>query len=526
MTSRDLELLNKMMAGGGIGRREFLGAGLAAGAGLSVASGLWSRANAATPERGGHFVQAIAGASTTSSMDPTTYTNTYDSALGYTWGQRLLGNDPVTGDYTLELATGIDTTDGGITWVVKLRNDVSFHNGKSMTSADVVYSLNRHRGEDSKSGAAGTLTSILDVKATGPDEITITLDAINADLPFLITDYHLLIQPEGSTDDGVGTGGYIVREYRPGEVAMLERNPDYWGDGCWFDSVESLSINDATARTTALVTGKAHLIDRVDPKTTDLLRNNSNVEIESTTGRAHYVLIMHCNTAPFDNNDMRLALKYAIDRQELVDKILRGYGALGNDYPINEAYPLFPTDIEQRTYDPDKARFHYKKSGHEGKVLLQVSNAAFSGAEDAAVLYQQHAMRAGIELEVKREPADGYWDNVWNVQPFCVSYWSGRPTQDQMYSVAYKTDAPWNDTRFFNEAFDQLLLSARSELDSVKRKAIYSEMAVVLRDEGGLICPMFNDFIDARAKNLAGYVQDPLGAVSNGLAPTRCWFSS
>ena len=390
----------------------------------------------------------------------------------------------------------------------------------------MVYSLNRHRGDDSKSGAAGSLTSIQDVAATGPDEVTITLDAVNADLPFIITDYHLLIQPEGTTDNGVGTGGYIAREYRPGETAVLERNPDYWGDGCWFDSVESLSINDATARTTALSTGKAHLIDRVDPKTAGLLSKNPKVVIESTTGRVHYVLIMHCNTAPFDNNDLRLALKHAIDRQELVDKILRGYGSLGNDIPINAAYPHFSADIEQRTYDPDKARHHYKKSGHSGKVLLQVSNAAFSGAEDVAVLYQQHAKRAGIELEVKREPADGYWDNVWNKQPFCVSYWSGRPTQDQMYSVAYKSDAPWNDTRFFNDGFDKLLISARSELDGEKRRQIYRDMAVIVRDEGGLICPMFNDFVDARATSLAGYVQDPLGSVSNGLAPYCCWFAA
>ena len=401
----------------------------------------------------------------------------------------------------------------------------NFRNGKTMMPADVVYSLNRHRGEDSKSGAAGSLTAIQKITASGPNEVTISLDAINADLPLILTDYHLLIQPEGSTDDGVGTGGYAITEYRPGEAGILERNPNYWGEGCYFDSVECLSINDATARTTALVTGKAHLIDRVDPKTTDLLKKNSKVVIENTTGRAHYVLPMHANTAPFDNNDLRLALKYAIDRQELVDKILQGYGAVGNDFPINQAYPYF-TALEQREHDPDKASYHYKKSGHSGEILLQVSNAAFSSAEDAAVLYQQHAKRAGIKINVKREPADGYWDNIWNKQPFCASYWSGRPTQDQMYSVAYKSDAAWNDTRFFNDKFDKLLLSARGELNPTNRAEIYRDMAIIVRDEGGLICPMFNDFIDARAENLSGYIRDPIAALSNGLAPYRCWFAA
>ena len=527
MKKHDSQVFKKVMADRNISRRDFLRTSIAAGLSMSAATSLWSNsAAAATPKHGGHFVQALTGASTASSMDPITYTNVYDADLGYVFAQRLFGDDPVTSHYTPELATDIDSTDGGKTWVVKLRRGVTFHNGKTMSAADVVYSLNRHRGENSKSGAAGLLTSIQKITASGPEEVTIRLDTVNADLPFFLTDYHLLIQPEGSTDDGIGTGGYAVKEYRPGETAVLERNPDYWGEGCWFDSVECLSINDATARTTALITGKAHLIDRVDPKTTDLLKKNSNVVIENTTGRAHYVFLMHANTAPFDNNDLRLALKYAVDRQQLVDTILRGYGSIGNDIPINAAYALFSDDLPQRDYDPDKARYHYKKSGHSGKVLLQVSNAAFSGAEDAAVLYQQHAKRAGIDLDIKREPADGYWDKVWNVQPFCVSYWSGRPTQDQMYSVAYKSDAAWNDTRFFNDRFDQLLISARSELDRAKRKQFYRDMAVILRDEGGLICPMFNDFIDARAEKLAGYIRDPVGAVSNGLAPYRCWFSA
>ena len=525
MSKSDTTLFKTLMTDNRISRRDFLRASIATGVSMSAAASIWSGSAAATPQRGGHFVQAMSGSSATSSMDPITYTNVFDADLGYVFAQRLFGNDPVTSDYTYELATAIDSPDGGKTWVVKLRKGVTFHNGKTMMPADVVYSLNRHRGEDSKSGAAGSLTAIQKITASGPNEVTISLDAINADLPLILTDYHLLIQPEGSTDDGVGTGGYAITEYRPGEAGILERNPNYWGEGCYFDSVECLSINDATARTTALVTGKAHLIDRVDPKTTDLLKKNSKVVIENTTGRAHYVLPMHANTAPFDNNDLRLALKYAIDRQELVDKILQGYGAVGNDFPINQAYPYF-TALEQREHDPDKASYHYKKSGHSGEILLQVSNAAFSSAEDAAVLYQQHAKRAGIKINVKREPADGYWDNIWNKQPFCASYWSGRPTQDQMYSVAYKSDAAWNDTRFFNDKFDKLLLSARGELNPTNRAEIYRDMAIIVRDEGGLICPMFNDFIDARAENLSGYIRDPIAALSNGLAPYRCWFAA
>jgi peptide/nickel transport system substrate-binding protein len=250
------------------------------------------------------------------------------------------------------------------------------------------------------------------------------------------------------------------------------------------------------------------------------------VTIRNYAGPGHYVFIMHCNTAPFDNNDLRMALKLAIDREEMVDKILRGYGSLGNDFPINSTYPLFSEDIEQRKFDPDKAAFHYKKSGHSGSVLLRTSDVAFPGAVDASQLYQQSAAKAGITIEVKREPGDGYWNEVWNKQPFCASYWGGRPTQDGMYSTAYYSKADWNDTRFFNEQFDQLLLQARGELDEAKRAQLYHDMAVLVRDDGGLILPMFNDFIDARTDQVMGWVPDPNSEMSNLAAPIRVWLAS
>ncbi len=175
------------------------------------------------------------------------------------------------------------------------------------------------------------------------------------------------------------------------------------------------------------------MINRVEPKIVDLVKRVPGVTIQNVAGKGHYVFIAHCNTAPFDNMDLRLALKYAMNREEMVKTILRGYGSVGNDTPINKAYPLFSDDLEQRKYDPDKAAFHYKKSGHDGAVLLRTSDVAFPGAIDAAQLYQQSAAKAGITIEVKREPGDGYLSQVWNKQPFSTSYWGGRPTQDQMY---------------------------------------------------------------------------------------------
>ena len=133
--------------------------------------------------------------------------------------------------------------------------------------------------------------------------------------------------------------------------------------------------------------------------------------------------------------------------------------------------------MEQRKYDPEKAAFHYKKSGHSGSVLLRTSDVAFPGAVDATQLYQQSSAKAGITIEVKREPGDGYWSEVWNKQPFSAVL-LGRPRRRRTRCTrpAYDSKADWNDTRFFREDFDKMLFAARSELDEEKRKKIYADM--------------------------------------------------
>jgi peptide/nickel transport system substrate-binding protein len=286
-------------------------------------------------------------------------------------------------------------------------------------------------------------------------------------------------------------------------------------------------INDNTARTAALQSGQVHMINRVDPKIISLLAGAPGFGVKSAAGRGHYVFIMECDKPPFDNNDLRMALKLAINREELVEKILGGYGSVGNDFPINAASPLFDETIPQRAHDPAAAAEFYKKSGHDGSpIILQVAETAFPGAMEAAQLFQQTANAAGIPLELKREPDDGYWTNVWNVAPFCASYWGGRPVQDQMYSTAYVSTSEWNDTRFKNARFDELLTAARSELDPVKRKAMYSEMAYLVRDTGGLILPMFNNFVEIVADSVGGWLVDANQELMNGKALQKCWLKA
>ena len=232
---------------------------------------------------------------------------------------------------------------------------------------------------------------------------------------------------------------------------------------------------------------------------------------------------MRCDTAPFNNKDVRLALKYAIDREKIVKAVLRGYGRIGNDQPIPSYDPFFAADIPQRPYDPDKARFHINQAGYNGPIELHVSDGAFDGSVAAAQVFQVDAAKAGISVNIIREPADGYWDNVWMKKAFCASYWSGRPTADLMFSVAYKSDAAWNETFWKNSKFDTLLVAARTELDVDKRKQMYHDLEMLVSDDCGELIPMFNNFLDGAVKGLKGFKPNPAYELGAFRAPRHVW---
>lgn len=505
-----------------LSRREFI-----QGAAATTALVGSPMAQANGPVKGGHLVLGLGGGGTTDSYDPATYTGPVPINYGRLWGENLIDTDETGSGLMLVLAESYEAIEGTKVWRFTIRKGIEFHNGQPLTADDVVKSLQRHSDENSRSPAFGVLRTIESIKQESAHSLIITLKEGNADLPYLLTEYHLIIQPGGGYDDpaaGIGTGPYIVEYVEHGVRHLFRKNPRYWRDEVGHvDSIELLVINDRTARASALQSGRVHMINLIDPKTARLLGRHSRVSIEPSPGRGHYLFYMRTDTPPFDNLDVRLALKYAIDREQMVKRILHGFGSIGNDFPINEAYPLFPEDIPQRQYDPEKAAWHIKKSGHTGPILLRTSDAAFAGAVDAATMFQQHAKRAGIELQIKREPADSFFNNVWNIEPFVASYWGGRPVQDLMYSVGYKSDADWNETRWVRPEFDRLLIQAREELDQQKRKAIYREMAIMVRDDGGTIIPMFNHFIDAISTNVRGYIRDGAMELSNGLAPIRCW---
>lgn len=503
----ELKELERLLIHGKISRREFLVRVSALGLTSALAPAIFhTPASASTPKKGGRLRVGMTEASTTDTLDAGgACCSLWEMWITFQFRNHLVEIDP-KGRPIPALAESWESTPDASKWIFRIRKGVEFHNGKTLDSHDVVYSLNHHRGDESKSPAKAMLVAIKDIRADGKHAVVIEAEGGYADMPALMSDYHLQIIPEGHTtwEECMGTGPFIMKSYEPGVRFFSVRNPNYWKEGRpYFDEVESIGIHDTATRTNALRAGEIDVMNTPDLKTVNLLGKMPGIQVIRTPSSRHFTIPMMTDIEPYNNNDVRLALKYALDREELFEKILNGYGSLGNDHPIGPIMRYYANELPQRTYDPEKAKFHLKKAGVEGHIFkLHTAEFAYPGAVDAALLIKESAAKAGINIEVVREPNDGYWSNVWLNKPWCMCSWSPRATEDMMFSVAYAEDAEWNDTHWKHERFNKLLKEARKELDDAKRRELYVEMQRIVRDEGGTIVHLFTDHVIAATSKL------------------------
>lgn len=472
---------------------------------LILPRGAWAK----EARRGGTVRIGHSGGATSDTLDPATF-----AAGPVVTAMLAVCNNLVEidagGKAVPELAESYEPDAEAKIWTFRLRDDATFSDGRKVTAKDVIASFNHHRGDKTKSGAKGSLAQVADIRADGDKAVVFELSSGNADFAYLTSDYHFVIMP--ANEDGtlnwqsnLGTGGYVVENFEPGVRITLKRRGDYWKkDRAWFDEAVLLTINDPTARQNALMTGEVDIINSPDLATLHLLQRRPGLHLVEVTGTAHYTMPMFCDVAPFNDVNVRKALKYAVNRKEILDKVLRGHGQVANDSPIAPANRYYATDLPQHAYDPDKAKHYLKTAGKDGlKIEISAADAASVGALDMVQLFQQSAKAAGIDLTVKREPDDGYWSNVWLKKPFCVSYWNGRPTEDDMFSLVYAKGAEWNESHWDNDRFNKLLLKARAELDDGLRREMYHEMQQLVSEDGGTIIPIFVNYIDVTNDKIA-----------------------
>jgi peptide/nickel transport system substrate-binding protein len=528
------ELFERMTADGirgSLSRREFIHYSIAAGMTISAASALWSSGVMAAPKKGGTLRLGSHDGNTSDTHDPGTYVTFTTIQLAHTFRSFLTQITPEN-ELGPDMADSWSASDDASEWTFQLNKNASFHSGKPFTAEDAIASLNHHRGETTTSAAKALLKDVDDIVKNDDHSITVKLTGGNADFPWLMTDYHIPICPANEdgtlnwqTGDGAGPYKLVNNEFGIG--SELVRYDGWHGEGAYFDAVEITILNDPNARQTALVTADVDAVTALDLKTLALLKRDPNIVVDNVPSGSAITLPMFCDVAPFDDVNVRLALKLAIDREQIIKKIAFGTAIPANDVHVSPNMPYW-AELEQRTYDPDKAKHHLKQAGMENlKVSLSTADSVYSGAVDLCVLYAEQAKAAGITIDVVREPNDGYYSDVWLKKPFCMVQWGARPTPDQMFTLAYKDDASWNESHWQNKRFNELLLLAKAELDQPKRTEMYREMQELARDDGGTIIPMFTNFVYARRKNVMhGPNLAGSWAIDGARGASRWWFES
>lgn len=478
-------------------KRRTLLKGAAATAAYSFASLGPAGAASSSPRRGGHLRIGLWGGSSQDTLDPASITNDAGFLIAATARNKLLEVEP-NGELTPSLVVKWEPSDDLMQWTFEIRSGVTFHSGKSLEPSDVVASLNLHRGEASTSPAKSFLKPVVDIKADGTNRVVVSLDAPNVDFPSVLADLSLSIVPakDGVADRNTtdGTGPYAIESFEPGRHIRFKRNPNYWNldKAAFFDSAEVLIIADAATRMNALRSGQVDLINQADLKTLNMLQRVPGINVEDVPSGRFYIFGMMSDVTPFNDKNVRQALKYAINRKEMTQKILLGHGSVGNDQPIKIGHKYFNSELPQREYDPDKAKFHLKQAGLTSlQVSLSVAEAAFAGAVNAGQLFAASAGEAGIKIDAVREADDGYFDNVWLKKPFTADYWTQLPSADAQFTQGYAKGAAWNETHFDNARFNELLQKARGTLDEQQRIGMYHEMQQLIHDESGAIIPMF-----------------------------------
>ena len=525
LTQSDKDLVAKLVKGG-FSRREVLKLSMVTGVSLVAAEHLLFNGKAviaATPKKGGSVRMASNLHGPDDQLDPTLFTSTIDYTRGRATYNSLIQHANDLSPQP-ELAESFEPNANATEWTFKIRNGVTFHDGKKLTADDVVYTMKRHQGESSTSVIKSVLASVKEWKKTGPMEVKAILESPNADLPTLLGLFQTKIVQNGSTGDGIGTGPFVMESFQPGVKSVHVRNKNYWREGANLDACEITAITDPVARVNALISGDMQLVTQLEPNAFRQVESAKNVTLLSTPAALQLGICVLRNTAPGNNDDFVLGMKYIQDRERIVKRVLKGKGSLGNDTPISPAHGKdFCSELAQRQYDPDKAKFHFKKSGVSSAELYVAPVSG--GIEDICLTAQANCAKIGFDLKLKKVPTDGYWGAVWMKEPLNVVTWNMRPTANSQMAIQFGPGAAWNDTFWNNERMGKLLSLSLAETDPAKRHAMYCEMQTLIHEGSGMVIPAFSNINDGIADNVMGMPTVPLGQLGGCEWPEFIWLA-
>jgi peptide/nickel transport system substrate-binding protein len=475
--------------GGGIAASAFA-APLLAACGSSASPSASGSSATGGAKRGGTLRFAIAGGAASDTADPALAMTSFALYMAANLYDTLVRADV---DFNLSpaLATEWSSTPDAKTWTFKLRDGVTFHGGKKLTSADVAYSVKRILNAKLASPVLSNISPFLKPDGiTTPDAKTVVfqLTAANAFFSQVLAGVNFGIVPDGTTSFAkpAGTGPFFLQEFQAGANAKFAKNDGYWRSGRpYLDGVNLVTLAEDSTRVQSLIGGSEDLIDNITGADVKLITAQPAVQVLQIKAGGWVDLAAWGNTAPFSNPDVVLAMKYAADRSKIMSVVAPNAYITGADVPVPASDPFYPAGLAPYPYDPDKAKGLLKKAGHGDGLDLTLY--AYEGDKlDAALAYKQTAQPAGINVNVVTWPHATYWTQVWLKKPFVGDSWARLHTSVilQEAFAAQPNEFHWQSSKFSG-----LINSAVATTDEAKQKTLYGDALTMLNDSVSGIIP-------------------------------------
>jgi len=417
-----------------------------------------------------------------------------------------------------QLAERWEHNDTADEWTFHLHRGVRFHDGEPFTARDVIYTFRRLLDPDVGSPAAASLGAIDPdgIEAIDDHTVRFRLPDPVVEFPSLITNRFCYIVQEGRTAEelranAIGTGPFRVTHFVPGdEPISFVRNDTYRIDGLpKVDAVELRSIPDQAARLSALQAGLIDLIWDLPHVGLEGLEGDASVNLVTIPTPFYLTRSCWTDTPPCDDVRVRQAMKYCVNREQMLQFTLGGRGNIANDNPV-APWVQYALDAPLREHNIERARELLAEAGHGNGLEIDLHSTTFNHFPELSTMYQAMAAEAGINVNIIQEPPDDYWSRVWLKVPFMCSSWSGRAADDAL-ATPYLSTATWNETHWRNLQFDELIHTARGTIDVAERTRLYQDAQRLLRDDGGAIISVFKEGISATRGNVGGWRPHPQG---------------
>lgn len=395
------------------------------------------------------------------------------------------------------------------TWTFKLRSGVRFNNGEPFTAKDAAYSLQRILSPRIASPARSVLGMMDSIEAVDDTTLRVTLKQADADFPVLLTDYRVRMVSSKAVggnldtvnDSGIGTGPFKISKLDPRGTTVLTTNPYYWDKKAGVDEVDVIAIPDQDARTQALLAGQLDMA-AVTPNEIGLFSGNRKFVVQKIPSGLWNPITMRTDTPPFNDVRVRQALRMLADRETLLRLVLgAGNGKVVCDTPVWPGDPYYNAHLSCPP-DPEGAKKLLSEAGYPNGLTVDLyTSSARPIMVPLAEAYQAQAAKAGVKVNVRIVPADGYWTSTWMKRPFAVGNWDPRPA-DQVLNEVFRSGAKWNESAWNRPDFDALLDEARSSGALEKRKELYGKAQAILSREGGEFVPFFQNEIRVYSSSL------------------------